>query len=54
MGHKRIKQTEHYAKVIPQKVSEDMGELQKRLNKKKFLKGYTKTLPAEEARTDKK
>jgi integrase len=43
MGHKRQSQTEHYAKVVPQKVSEDMGELEKRLKKKKFLKGYRPT-----------
>jgi integrase len=48
MGHKRISQTEHYAKVIPQKVSEDMSVLEKRLNKKKFLKGYSKNLPIED------
>jgi len=46
MGHKHISQTEHYAKVVPQKVSEDMEDLQKRLTKKKFLKGYTKGLPS--------
>jgi site-specific recombinase XerD len=48
MGHKRISQTEHYAKVVPQKVAEDMSDLQKRLKKKKFLTGYAKTLPEED------
>jgi integrase len=31
LGHKSIKQTEHYAKVLPIKVSTAMGELEKKL-----------------------
>lgn len=44
MGHKRIEQTEHYAKVLPTKVSADMGKLEDRLTKENFLKDYSKEL----------
>jgi len=35
MGHKSLRQTQHYAKVLAIKVAEDMDTLNKRLNKKK-------------------
>jgi integrase len=47
MAHKRIAQTEHYARVVPKKISEDMEVLNQRLTNKKFLKDYSETLPAE-------
>jgi integrase len=37
MGHKSLRQTQHYAKVLAIKVSEDMELLKKRLNKNKFI-----------------
>jgi site-specific recombinase XerD len=37
MGHKSLKQTQHYAKVLAVKVSEDMVLLQKRITKTKFI-----------------
>lgn len=40
MGHKKITQTEHYAKILPVKVSEDMKQLEKKLKRKKFLEDY--------------
>ncbi len=40
MGHKKMSQTEHYAKILPAKVSEDMQQLEKKLKKKKFLEAY--------------
>lgn len=36
MGHKSLKQTQHYAKVLALKVSEDMYALNKRLAKSSF------------------
>ena len=48
MGHKRLSQTEHYSKVVPAKIAEDMEVLQERLMKKKFLTEYAKTLPQED------
>ena len=44
MGHKRIEQTEHYAKVLPIKVSADIEKLKKKLKKDKFLIGYSEEL----------
>jgi integrase len=37
MGHKSLRQTQHYAKVLAVKVSEDMDALKKRLAKSKFI-----------------
>jgi len=37
MGHKRIEQTEHYARVLPIKISSDMDELKGKLAKTNFL-----------------
>lgn len=37
MGHKHIKQTLHYAKVLPIKLSEDMQLLKERLEKSSFI-----------------
>jgi integrase len=37
MGHKSLRQTQHYAKVLAIKVTEDMDTLKKRLIKKKFI-----------------
>lgn len=37
MGHKSLRQTQHYAKVLAIKVSEDMDILKKRLAKNKFI-----------------
>jgi hypothetical protein len=37
MGHKSLKQTQHYAKVLAIKVTEDMVTLKKTLAKKKFI-----------------
>ena len=37
MGHKSLRQTQHYAKVLALKVSEDMDDLNKRLTKTKFI-----------------
>ena len=37
MGHKSLRQTQHYAKVLAVKVSEDMVLLNKRLTKTKFI-----------------
>lgn len=37
MGHKSIKQTQHYAKVLAVKVTEDMTLLKKRLKKDQFI-----------------
>jgi integrase len=37
MGHKSLRQTQHYAKVLAIKVSEDMDILKKRLTKTKFI-----------------
>jgi site-specific recombinase XerD len=34
LGHATIKQTQHYAKTLDLKVSEDMGRLQRRLGRK--------------------
>jgi site-specific recombinase XerD len=38
MGHKHIKQTLHYARVLPIKLSEDMLLLKERLEKSEFVK----------------
>ncbi|MDB5004460.1 MAG: site-specific integrase [Mucilaginibacter sp.] len=37
MGHKSLRQTQHYAKVLAIKVNEDMAELDKRLTNDKFM-----------------
>jgi len=37
MGHKSLRQTQHYAKVLAIKVTEDMDTLKKRLAKKNFI-----------------
>ena len=37
MGHKHIKQTLHYARVLPIKLSEDMQLLRERLNNSNFI-----------------
>ena len=37
MGHKHIKQTLHYARVLPMKLSEDMQLLKDRLDKSEFV-----------------
>ncbi|RKR84746.1 site-specific recombinase XerD [Mucilaginibacter gracilis] len=37
MGHKTIKQTQHYAKVLAIKVTEDMTLLKKKLHRNKFI-----------------
>lgn len=37
MGHKSIKQTQHYAKVLAIKVTEDMDLLKKKLQKDNFI-----------------
>jgi integrase len=37
MGHKSLRQTQHYAKVLAIKVTEDMANLNKRLIKTKFM-----------------
>ena len=37
MGHKSLRQTQHYSKVLAVKVSEDMDVLKKRLAKSKFI-----------------
>ena len=42
LGHKSIKQTEHYAKVLPIKVSTAMGELEKKLETTIFKTKKTK------------
>lgn len=36
LGHKSIKTTQHYAKILDRKVSEDMSKLRESLNTKKF------------------
>jgi site-specific recombinase XerD len=33
LGHKNIKQTQHYAKIVDLKISEDMAALKKKLNR---------------------
>ncbi|QJD94368.1 site-specific integrase [Mucilaginibacter robiniae] len=40
MGHKSLRQTQHYAKVLAVKVSEDMQLLQKRFKKTNYLADY--------------
>jgi hypothetical protein len=37
MGHAKVAQTEHYAKVLPIKVSADMKLLEQRLREDNFL-----------------
>ena len=37
MGHKSLRQTQHYAKVLAVKVSEDMDALKRWLAKGKFI-----------------
>lgn len=37
MGHKSLRQTQHYAKVLAVKVNEDMADLNKKLIESKFL-----------------
>lgn len=37
MGHKSLRQTQHYAKILAVKVTEDMVDLKKRLKKTKFI-----------------
>jgi site-specific recombinase XerD len=37
MGHKSLRQTQHYAKVLAIKVSEDMNLLKRRMSKEKFI-----------------
>lgn len=37
MGHKSLRQTQHYAKVLAVKVTEDMADLNKRLTETKFM-----------------
>lgn len=37
MGHKNVGQTQHYSRVLPIKISEDMKVLEKRLKKNNFL-----------------
>lgn len=41
MGHKKIEQTLHYAQILPTKVSDDMLELESKMEQKMFLKEYT-------------
>lgn len=41
LGHKSIRTTQIYAKVIDQKVSEDMSALKKKLSKKNINKKYS-------------
>lgn len=48
MGHKRREQTEHYARILPEQVAEDMQVLNKKLSDKKFLKDYADSLPKSE------
>jgi integrase len=40
MGHKNLRQTQHYAKVLAIKVNEDMALLKKRLAKSNFIATY--------------
>jgi len=40
LGHKNIKTTQHYAKILDKKVSEDMSHLKNVLQKKEKLKKY--------------
>lgn len=37
MGHKSLRQTQHYAKVLAVKVNEDMADLNRKLTESKFL-----------------
>jgi site-specific recombinase XerD len=37
LGHKSIKTTQHYAKILDKKVSEDMSNLKKMLNQKEVI-----------------
>jgi site-specific recombinase XerD len=37
LGHKSIKTTQHYAKILDKKVSEDMNNLKKILNQKEGI-----------------
>ncbi len=49
MGHSDSKQTEHYARVVPELVSSEMKTLEEKLNKKQFLKKYDKTFPTDKS-----
>ncbi|WP_419699014.1 tyrosine-type recombinase/integrase [Mucilaginibacter sp. NFX135] len=50
MGHKSLRQTQHYAKVLAIKVSEDMNLLKRRMDKKKFISDHQIIeLPVEKA-----
>jgi integrase len=40
MGHKSLRQTQHYAKVLAVKVTEDMDLLKRRIVKKKFISDH--------------
>lgn len=44
LGHKSIKTTQHYAKILDKKVSEDMNNLKLTLNKKKARENQSKKL----------
>jgi len=37
MGHKSLRQTQHYAKVLAVKVNEDMADLNEKLTKDDFM-----------------
>jgi integrase len=41
MGHKSLRQTQHYAKVLAVKVTEDMADLNRRLTETKFMDDST-------------
>jgi len=38
LGHRSIKTTQHYAKIVDKKVSEDMGALRIKLKNKEVVK----------------
>ena len=52
MGHKTIKQTQHYAKVLAIKVTEDMDLLKKKLQKDNFISEHQISTPCDFIKVD--